>query len=89
MYLLYCPCPNLESASKLAKTLVDQKMAFCCNILSNVTSIFFWQDKLQEDNETVLLAKTLNDEPEKIVKYLEGIHPYEEPVIIYWSALKN
>lgn len=86
MHFLYCPCPTLDIAKALAHGIVNEKLAFCCNIIPGATSIFFWENRVQEGSEVILIVKVLNDDPQPTITYLESNHPYDVPFIAHWSA---
>lgn len=89
MYLLYCPCPNTECAKVLARSLIESKLAFCCNIIPQVESVFLWNGQIQESSEVILLVKVLTTTPTPTVEHLESHHPYDAPIIVCWSATSN
>ncbi|MHA1794289.1 MAG: divalent-cation tolerance protein CutA [Promethearchaeota archaeon] len=73
---------NIEEAKKIARAVVDEKLAACVNIINGVQSIYTWEGKVNEDDEVILLMKTrqvLFDELESLVK---SLHSYECPEII-------
>jgi periplasmic divalent cation tolerance protein len=66
-------------AADLARTLVDQRLAACVNIVSGVTSIYRWKDAVEEDAEQLLVIKTRADLVEALQARLRELHPYELP----------
>jgi len=70
-----------ESAKHAAVKLVQAKLAACVQIFP-VESIYTWQDKIIEDNETVLLIKTKTGLFEQISTFINELHAYEVPEII-------
>jgi len=81
-HMIYCTCPDNEVANQISKTLVQNKLAACVNILPNITSIYTWQGELQQDQELLLLIKSRSDKFEDIKQAIINIHPYELPEII-------
>lgn len=73
--------PSRDTAEKLAKTLVENRLAACVNILGDVKSVYWWEDAIQTEVEHVLLIKTLTEKL-KSVKVLETNHPYEVPELL-------
>jgi periplasmic divalent cation tolerance protein len=65
--LVYCTVPNMETAKKIATTLIEEKLAACCNIIPGVLSIYPWEKKIQSDNELLLILKS----KENLFKVLE------------------
>lgn len=75
-------CPSQDNADKIKKLLLEKKAAACINIISAVHSSFWWQDKIDEAEEVLLLAKTKNDKFNEIVSLVKQAHKYEIPEII-------
>ena len=50
--------PNTKVAQNLAKGLVREKLAACVNVIANITSHYYWNNKLQKDQEILLVIKT-------------------------------
>ena len=83
--MLYCPCSSLDEAKSLARKLVEDKAIACANIINNVTSIYRWDGELQEDDEVLLLAKSLITKKEKIARIISENHSYDLPAIIFYK----
>ena len=86
LLITYCPCPDEDTASALAKHLLDLQLAGCAQILPGVRSLYQWDGKLQEDTEYVLLIKSIERTAQPILNYLEEAHPYDCPCIIQQSV---
>ncbi|MCK4238560.1 MAG: divalent-cation tolerance protein CutA [Candidatus Lokiarchaeota archaeon] len=69
--------PNLEEGKKIARLLVEQKIIACCNIIPNVISIYEWEEKIEEDNELLLIIKTKKENSKKLIEIINSIHSYE------------
>lgn len=74
--------PNMNEARKISKTLVEEKLAACCNIVEKVNSIYFWKDKIEDDSESLIIVKTKKDSFPKLVKRVKELHKYTVPEII-------
>ncbi len=68
-----------EEASKLAKSLVDSRLAACVSIIPNVTSVYNWKDQMQQDKEFMLMIKTASGLIHKLQAHFAGNHPYQVP----------
>ena len=55
---IYMTASSKTEAQKIGKALVESRLAACVNILDNMQSIYRWEEKVQEDAEVVLIAKT-------------------------------
>jgi periplasmic divalent cation tolerance protein len=68
-----------EEARRIANTLIEQRQAACVNFLPRVTSIFRWQDKVQEESEWLLVIKTTAGQFASVEKTIRELHSYEVP----------
>jgi periplasmic divalent cation tolerance protein len=71
-----------EEARSVAELLVTQKKAACVNIVPRVDSLFRWQDKLESDQESLLIVKSKASLVPEIVEIVKEVHSYEVPEII-------
>lgn len=88
-FVVFVTVPDEETGVKIAKNLVEKKLAACINIIKNVRSIYFWQGKIQDDPECLLVIKTKDYLFEKLKEEVEKIHPYTVPEIIGFDIKKS
>jgi periplasmic divalent cation tolerance protein len=81
-YIFLVTVPNLEEGKKIAKHLVESKLVACVNIIHNILSIYRWKGKIEEDNEYILLIKTIKENIEGLIKKINEIHSYSIPECI-------
>ena len=79
---VYTTIDNIQDARKIAKTLVEEQLVACVNIMPNIESIYRWKGKVEEDNEFILIAKTVDSNVEKTIRRIKELHSYELPDII-------
>ena len=79
--LIITTAGNKESAKKLARMLVEKKLASCVQMFP-IDSIYFWQDKICEENEIVLFIKSRTELFDEIKTTIKTNHTYEVPEII-------
>ncbi len=79
---VYITVGNPEEAKEIGKALVESKTVACVNILHDMHSIYIWEGKLQEDVETVLIAKTTQEKMPQVIEKVKALHSYECPCII-------
>ncbi|HIJ99589.1 TPA: divalent-cation tolerance protein CutA [archaeon] len=79
--MIYTTTRNKEDAKKIGKTLVEEGLAFCVNIIPNCSSIYFWKGKMEESDEAVLIIKT-QENFEGVQKRIDELHNYEVPEIL-------
>jgi periplasmic divalent cation tolerance protein len=74
--------PTADTAVEIARTLVEERLAACCNLIPAVRSIYRWQDKINDDNEVLLLIKTRSEHFERLKARILELHPYEVPEVL-------
>lgn len=74
--------PNTETAERIARELVEQRLAACCNVVTGLRSIYRWKGEICTDPEVLLIVKSRVDCFEKITVSVKALHPYEVPEII-------
>ena len=73
-------------AAALARTLVDERLAACVNVLPVMTSIYRWKGSVEQDREQQLLIKTTAGNVVALAARLRELHPYELPEFIVLDA---
>lgn len=71
-----------ESANRIARALVSEKLAACVNVIPGVTSFYEWDGSIQEENEIIILMKSESSAFEKLKKRILDLHPYELPELV-------
>ncbi|ULU00728.1 hypothetical protein L5515_004131 [Caenorhabditis briggsae] len=77
MVLVYVTAPSKEVAMKLARTTVAESLVACANVIPGVTSIYMWKGKVEEDQEHVVVMKTVSSNVEELSKRVRSLHPAE------------
>ena len=80
--LVYITTGSLEEARRVGRTLVEQRLAACVNILEGMRSLYWWKEKVQEDNEVVVLAKTQAALVPRLTAEVKTVHSYECPCVV-------
>ena len=80
--VVLCTVPDEETATKLAETVVQNRLAACVNIIGPHKSIYEWGGKLEHDTEFLLVIKTSRQRFEALAEKVIQLHPYEVPEII-------
>lgn len=80
--LVYMTTDGAESARAIARTLVEERLAACANILDPMISVYRWNGDVQEDRETVLIAKTTVSRVEELTARVNALHAYECPCVV-------
>ena len=74
--------PDASTARRIGRQLVEEHCAACANLLPPLESIYWWEGKLENANETLVLFKTTADRYPALETTLRQLHPYEVPEII-------
>ncbi len=80
--LLISTAPDQTTAESLAKQLVENKLAACVNLVPKITSIYQWQDHIEQSDEVMLFIKTTTKNFIVIEEFIQKQHPYEVPELI-------
>ena len=81
-HLIFCTCPDLQTAEHIAEHLVRQQMAACVNILPGIQSIYVWEGQIESAQEHLLLIKSPQAQFPAIEAAIKSLHPYQLPEII-------
>lgn len=80
--IVFCTCPDKDTAEKIASLLVENNLAACVNIVPNITSIYRWQGQTERAEEVLLLIKARQDTYAALESLIKKHHPYQLPEII-------
>ncbi len=85
-YVVITTVSSVDQAEKIAKTIVESKLAACVSVIPSIKSIYLWQDQLETTTEHLLLIKVTETRVNDLLEYLEQYHPYECPELIALPA---
>lgn len=83
MYV-YVTTGDVDEARKIGRAAVERRLAACANVISGIDSIYWWQGKVEETEETVLILKTMADRLKELTELVTELHAYECPCIEAW-----
>jgi len=75
-------CGSAEEAERLARSLVEQRLAACVNVMPRLRSYYRWKDAIEAADECLLVIKSTRDRMEALRTSLEKEHSYEVPEVI-------
>jgi periplasmic divalent cation tolerance protein len=78
----YMTASSPEEARRVGRALVEARLAACVNILDRMTSLYWWQGKIEEGSEAVLIAKTTRDRLAPLIAKVKALHSYTVPCVV-------
>jgi periplasmic divalent cation tolerance protein len=80
--LFYSTFPDSETAQKISRTLLEEKIVACTNLLPAMRSEYWWQGKIETSQECVLILKTESHLKSQLEKRFLELHPYDVPCLL-------
>lgn len=80
--LVYITAPGPKEATDIARDLVAKRLAACCNVIPSIRSVYWWEGKMAEEDESAILAKTRLQLLENLTRRVKEIHPYTVPAVL-------
>lgn len=87
--LVYMTAPSREEALSIGRALVEARLAACVNVLDGASSVYWWEGKIEEASEAVLIAKTRHNLVSRLVAKVKELHSYDMPAISALPVLKG
>ena len=83
---VYVTAGDMKEAKRLARAMVTRRLAACANILGAIQSVYWWEGRVQEGKEVVILFKTAGARVDELVAAIKAGHSYECPCIEVYSV---
>ena len=80
--LIYATAPNRAAALRIAHILVESRLVACANVVDGATSLYWWEGRLQEEQEAILVAKTISANVSAVVDKIKELHDYSCPCVV-------
>ncbi|MDF7824627.1 divalent-cation tolerance protein CutA [Pontiellaceae bacterium B12227] len=81
-FFVYVTAKDTDEAKTIARTVVEERLAACANVLGSIESIYWWDGKLCEDEEAALVLKTSAVRKKELIARIRELHSYETPCIV-------
>ncbi|HEU0201814.1 MAG TPA: divalent-cation tolerance protein CutA [Burkholderiaceae bacterium] len=75
-------CPDAATAERIARSLVENRLAACVNQLAPVASVYRWEGRIEHASEVPLLVKTTRERFAGVEEAIRTLHPYSVPEIV-------
>ena len=73
---------SAEDAERIARALVERRLAACVNVVPGVASVYRWKGEICRDQEWLLVVKTRGEKLDALREALVALHPYELPELV-------
>lgn len=80
--IAHCTCPDADSATRIARALVEERLAACVQVVPGLVSTYRWDGAVREGAELLLLIKTTRDRFAALKSRLPALHPYAQPELV-------
>ena len=80
----YITAPDREEALRIGRALLEGRLAACINVLEGMQAVYWWQGRLEEARECVLLVKSDASRRDAIIAKVKELHPYSVPCVVFW-----
>lgn len=74
--------PDVASAERIGRALVEERLIACANLVPGLTSIYRWEGEVRAEGEVMLLMKTTADRLAQLERRLPELHPYDVPELV-------
>ena len=82
VFFCYVTAGSREEALAIGRTVVEERLAACANVLDGVSSIYWWQGTLEQASEAVLILKTRAELVERLTARIRELHRYDCPCVV-------
>jgi periplasmic divalent cation tolerance protein len=79
---IYSTVDDIKVARRISKTLVEEQLVACVNIIPRIESYYRWKGKIENEKEIIIIAKTVDKNVKKTLQKIKKLHPYDLPDII-------
>lgn len=83
--LILVTVPDRKAADSISRTLVEENLAACVNIIPGVRSVYRWEGTLHDEEELLLVIKSITERIPALEKKILEIHPYDTPEVVVLS----
>ncbi len=81
-YLVLSTIDSKEVAEQIAHHVVEERLAACVNIISDITSVYKWKGALERATESLMVIKTTRERLPQLIERIKELHTYELPEVI-------
>lgn len=82
LILVYITTESRGQAEDIGRALLEKRLVACVNIIEKIHSMYWWQGRIETSDETLLLAKTRQDNFDRVSELVKELHSYQTPCIV-------
>ena len=87
--MVYITTPDKATAKTIGRKILKNHLAACVNIVDGMESMYWWEGKIIEDKECILLVKTHYSNMKQLTKLVNKHHPYDCPCVISYTITED
>ncbi|HEB76079.1 MAG TPA: divalent-cation tolerance protein CutA [Nitrospirae bacterium] len=80
--VVFVTAPDEEEAARIARIVVEERLAACVNIVKGIRSVYRWKGKVEDEHEVLLVVKTGRHLFDALEKRVKELHSYSVPEVI-------
>jgi len=81
--LALCTAPETATAESIAQALLSAHLVACVNVVPGVQSMYWWEGKIHNDKESLLIMKTRSELQDAVIDTIRKVHPYQVPEVLF------
>ncbi|MEM4257251.1 MAG: divalent cation tolerance protein CutA [Candidatus Diapherotrites archaeon] len=85
IFLIYSTFPSKKEAEKCVLRLLEKKLIACANFFESKSN-YFWENRVVKEKEIICFMKTSRQKMKEAVLFLENIHPYKVPCVLFYEV---
>lgn len=85
---VYAIFADAAEAERIGRTMVEERLAACINILGPIRSIYRWQGAIETADEVAAIFKTRHDAVDALITRVAALHSYDVPCLVTWPVDK-
>ena len=86
-YSVYVTTGSEAEAEVVARAVLEARLVACANLIGRCRSLYWWDGKIQDEGEVVVLLKTRKSQMRKLVERIKAVHAYDVPCITAWPIV--
>jgi periplasmic divalent cation tolerance protein len=85
---IYAVFARADEAERIGRTVVEERLAACINILGPIRSIYRWKGKIETADEVAAILKTHHWRSDALIERITELHSYDVPCVVAWPIEK-